>query len=74
VRQLRPGVDGLILEEGFRRGTFLPVVWESLPNPRDFLRHLKAKAGLPPSYWSGSLRVSRYTTSVVHGGEPRRRR
>lgn len=60
--QLRPGVDGLILEEGLRRGTFLPSVWEQLPNPALFLRHLKQKAGLPPDYWSDSLQVSRYTT------------
>ncbi len=62
VRQLRPGRDGLILEDGHHRGTFLPSVWESLPEPRDFLRHLKQKAGLPPDYWSDSLRVSRYDT------------
>jgi AmmeMemoRadiSam system protein A len=65
VRQLRPGVDGLLLEDGFYRGTFLPVVWESLPDPRDFLRHLKQKAGLPPTYWSDTVRVSRYTTEVI---------
>jgi AmmeMemoRadiSam system protein A len=65
VRQLRPGVDGLVLQEGARRGTFLPAVWESLPDPHDFLAHLKTKAGLPPTYWSPTLRVSRYTTDVI---------
>ncbi len=65
VAQLRPGVDGLLLEERFHRGTFLPSVWESLPDPRDFVAHLKVKAGLPPTYWSPSIRVSRYTTDVV---------
>ncbi len=60
IQKLRPGMDGLILEEGSRRGTFLPSVWESLPDPKQFLRHLKAKAGLPASYWSDSLQVSRY--------------
>lgn len=59
---MRPGIDGLILEEGNRRGTFLPSVWEQLPDPRDFLRHLKRKAGLPEQYWSESLQISRYTT------------
>lgn len=48
VAQLQPGVDGLILEEGRRRGTFLPSVWEQLPQPEQFLRHLKQKAGLAP--------------------------
>jgi AmmeMemoRadiSam system protein A len=62
LQQLQPGVDGLIMEEGFRRGTFLPSVWEQLPSPELFLRHLKQKAGLPSDYWSDSLRVSRYTT------------
>ena len=59
---IQPDVDGLILEDGGHRGTFLPSVWESLPDPRDFLQHLKQKAGLPADYWSDSLRVSRYRT------------
>ncbi len=62
IAQLRPGRDGLILEEGPYRGTFLPSVWESLPTPEAFLRHLKQKAGLPPDYWSDHIRVSRYET------------
>jgi len=66
VAQLRPGVDGLILEEGSRRGTFLPSVWESLPDQHDFLRHLKRKAGLPADYWSSTLKISRYRTEMVH--------
>ena len=61
IRQLRPGVDGLVLSDRGRRGTFLPSVWQSLPEPRDFLRHLKQKAGLPPDYWSDTLQVARYT-------------
>ncbi len=62
LRQIRPGVDGLILEEGPYKGTFLPSVWEQLPDPRRFLAELKLKAGLPPDYWSEGIRVSRYTT------------
>lgn len=60
LAQIRPNEDGLILEEGPCRGTFLPAVWESLPDRRDFLRHLKQKAGLSPGYWSAGLRVKRY--------------
>jgi len=67
LQQLRPGIDGLILQGGARRGTFLPSVWESLPAPRDFLRHLKRKAGLPMDYWSETLRVERYTTESITG-------
>jgi AmmeMemoRadiSam system protein A len=59
---IEPGIDGLILEEGSARGTFLPTVWDSLPEPRDFLRHLKTKAGLSPDYWSSDIRIKRYRT------------
>jgi len=62
LAQIRPGIDGLILEDRGRRGTFLPSVWEELPDPVTFLRHLKLKAGLPPDWWSDSLRVWRYET------------
>ncbi|MDJ0832688.1 MAG: AmmeMemoRadiSam system protein A [Gammaproteobacteria bacterium] len=60
--QLRPGVDGLILKDGRRRGTFLPSVWEQLPEKQQFLQHLKLKAGLPIEYWSESIEISRYET------------
>ena len=62
VAQLRPGIDGLIVEEGPCRGTFLPSVWASLPDPQEFLCHLKLKAGLPANYWSETIKVSRYET------------
>jgi len=59
---LRPGIDGLVLQDGQFRGTFLPSVWESLPQPEVFLQQLKMKAGLPAGYWSDTLAVWRYTT------------
>jgi uncharacterized protein len=62
LRKLRPFQDGLILAEGDRRGTFLPSVWEQLPEPEEFLRHLKRKAGLPDDYWSSTLAFFRYET------------
>ena len=62
VGQLRPGIDGLIIEDLGRRGTFLPSVWEQLPSAEIFLQHLKQKAGLPAEHWSGTLRMWRYTT------------
>ena len=62
LKQIRPGIDGLVLEENQHRGTFLPAVWESLPDAKSFLQHLKQKAGLPQDYWSESIKVSRYTT------------
>lgn len=61
--QLRPGVDGLFIEEGCKRGTFLPAVWESLPSRQEFLQQLLLKATLPPDYWSDGLQIHRYTCS-----------
>jgi uncharacterized protein len=62
LAKLRPGIDGLILSDGPRSGTFLPSVWDKLPRPEQFLSQLRLKAGLPPEYWSDTLRVDRYTT------------
>ena len=61
LAQLRPGVDGLVLQYGQARGTFLPQVWESLPRAEDFLAALKRKAGLPAGFWDGDVSLSRYT-------------
>jgi AmmeMemoRadiSam system protein A len=60
-KQIRPGIDGLILEEGPNKGTFLPSVWESLTDSHTFLHHLKLKAGLPANYWSDDIKIMRYT-------------
>ncbi len=62
IAQLHPGQDGLILQDGNHKGTFLPSVWESLPQPEAFIKHLKLKAGLPVTHWSKSLKIFRYTT------------
>ena len=62
IRQMRPREDGLILQDGPNRGTFLPSVWDSLPDPVDFLIHLKHKAGLAANHWSERLEVYRYQT------------
>jgi AmmeMemoRadiSam system protein A len=59
---LRPGVDGLTLHYRQQRGTFLPAVWENVPEPREFLAHLKQKAGLDKNFWSDEMRFERYTT------------
>jgi len=65
LAQLRPGVDGLILQNNGRRGTFLPSVWSELPDRHRFLEHLKLKAGLPGGYWSDSIRAFRYTVQGI---------
>ena len=61
LKQIRPNIDGLIMEEDHRRGTFLPSVWESVQGKKEFLTHLKMKSGLPGNYWSDSIRIQRYT-------------
>lgn len=66
IEKVRPGIDGLILSDGFHRGTFLPSVWESLPDVHDFVHHLKRKAGLPVDHWSPNTRIERYTTFSFH--------
>ena len=62
LRQLRPGIDGLVLEHGRHRGTFLPAVWNELPNPATFLDQLKRKAGLAADFWSPEIQIRRYST------------
>lgn len=61
LAQLRPRVDGIILEWGLHRATFLPQVWDDLPQPQLFMTHLKNKAGLQDDFWSDDIRLSRYT-------------
>lgn len=61
LSQLRPGLDGLVIEQGGHRATFLPSVWDSLPDARDFLAHLKAKAGIREGD-PAPLRAWRYRT------------
>jgi AmmeMemoRadiSam system protein A len=63
LAQLRPGVDGVILEFGARRSTFLPQVWEQLPDVRGFMAQLKRKAGLPADFWDAGVRLQRYTVA-----------
>lgn len=63
LAQLRPGVDGVVFEFGHYRSTFLPQVWEQLPNARQFMAHLKHKAGLAPDFWAAEVRLQRYTVA-----------
>lgn len=67
LAQIRPAIDGLVLEYQEYRGTFLPAVWESLPRPTEFLRQLKRKAGLETDFWSPEMKIWRFT--VDHWSE-----
>jgi AmmeMemoRadiSam system protein A len=61
LEKLRPGIDGVILKKGFSQATFLPQVWDQLPDKREFLAHLCLKAGLDASEWKeGMLDVFTY--------------
>ena len=60
LAQLEPGRDGLLIEDRGMRATFLPRVWQSIPQAEDFVGQLMLKAGLPAAYWSSSIRCSRY--------------
>lgn len=63
LRRLTPGIDGLVIIAEGRRATFLPKVWEMLPDSRQFVRALKTKCGLPENYWSERLEFLRYRTT-----------
>ena len=61
LERLRPGVDGVIVRYEDCHATFLPQVWESLPDPLAFLTELRVKARLPARFWHPRLALSRYT-------------
>ena len=63
LAQLRPHVDGVIFEYSRYRSTFLPQVWESLAQPRQFLAMLRRKAGLPDDFWAEDVKLSRYSVT-----------
>ncbi|VAW72010.1 COG2078: Uncharacterized ACR [hydrothermal vent metagenome] len=60
LKQLKQGVDGLILSEGSNRATYLPTVWQQHPNKLKFIQQLKLKAGLPIDYWSDTIECKNY--------------
>jgi AmmeMemoRadiSam system protein A len=62
---LRPGVDGVVIEEGTRVATFLPTMWPRLGDPRTFVRLLKEKGNWPPGYWSTAIMAYRYTVENI---------
>ena len=60
--RLRPGEDGLLLQDCGHRATFLPGVWDKISDPEEFLGQLLVKAGLSGDYWSESISFKRYRT------------
>jgi AmmeMemoRadiSam system protein A len=68
--RLMPGTDGLVILAEGRRATFLPKVWEMLPEPQQFVAALKAKCGLAENYWSERLEFQRYRTTSYEEAVP----
>jgi uncharacterized protein len=70
LAQLRPGVDGVMLEYEGHRATLLPQVWRHLTDRREFLSALKLKAGLAEDFWSERMLISRYAAITWKEQEP----
>ena len=69
LAQLVPGRDGVIFFNGCQRATFLPQVWEQLPERRQFMAALKQKARLPVDFWGPNVMIARYQVQKWHEGE-----
>ncbi len=69
LAQLRPGIDGLVIEDGARRALFLPSVWEQLPDKSAFLQHLKRKAGMAADHWSDGFQARRFVAEEGSSGD-----
>jgi len=70
LARLRPGIDGVYFEYGGASATFLPQVWESLPDPLVFLGELRRKAGLSARFWHPDVKLSRYTVEKFRDERP----
>lgn len=67
LKKLHPGVDGVILRDGRQRATFLPQVWDKIPNPAEFLANLCHKMGVPEDAWKKKhLEVLTYEVEEFH--------
>jgi AmmeMemoRadiSam system protein A len=63
LANLKVGQDGLLIRSRAASATFLPAMWGKLPGPHTFLRHLVAKAGLPPGHWPSDMEAWRYRST-----------
>ena len=67
LARLRPGIDGVIMREGMKRATFLPQVWQKLPDQTQFLGHLCQKMGVDDNYWrKHKLKIFTYQVEEFH--------
>lgn len=68
VAQLAPDTEGLFIRDRNRQALFLPSVWAGIPEPLQFLRRLKTKAGMPAEHWSDTFQAQRFTTETFGVG------
>ncbi|HSO96043.1 MAG TPA: AmmeMemoRadiSam system protein A [Acidimicrobiia bacterium] len=71
VAAVRPGIDGVLVDDGRHRATLLPSVWDHLPVPERFVEALWQKAGLARGAWPAGMAVSRYATEEFGDPGPR---
>jgi len=69
--RLRPGIDGVVIKFGAHKATFLPQVWDQLPEPKDFMAHLKVKAGLAADFWDPEVMLYKYQVNKYREHEDR---
>ena len=72
LAQLRPGVDGVIFFNGCQKATFLPQMWEQLPDKASFMAALKQKARLPVDFWGPNVMIAVYQVQKWYEPPPSR--
>lgn len=65
LRKIKPSIDGIVIRDGNRQGVFLPSVWRQIPQPDEFFKQLKIKAGMNPNYWNNRINVYRFRTVEI---------
>ena len=69
LSKIKPQEDGLVLKERANRALFLPQIWETFPSAKEFLLHLKQRAGLSADYWSPTIKVYRFNVIDINSGD-----
>ena len=65
LSKMVPNIDGIIIKDGRYQAVYLPVVWEQLPDKREFLNSLKMKAGLSPNHFSKNFEAFRFESIYI---------
>ena len=67
---LRVGIDGVLLTSGLRSAVFIPEMWKELPDPKEFLWHLRRKGRIPLEQWPENMTVDRFTAELFEEPTP----